>query len=187
MNKKSWIILIAIVAIVAIYLASYYNSFISKDQAVQSQWAQVENQFQRRVDLIPNLVNAVQGILTQEQQIFGDLAEARTRYAGAQGVSDRVNAANEVERALGRLLVIMENYPQLRSSENIQSLQADLAGTENRIAVERGRFNEKTQDYNNAIKRFPGNLMAGIFGFGEKLYFESASGAEKAPEVKLNQ
>ena len=81
----------------------------------------------------------------------------------------------------------MENYPQLRSSENIQSLQADLAGTENRIAVERGRFNEKTQDYNNAIKRFPGNLMAGIFGFGEKLYFESASGAEKAPEVKLDQ
>ena len=187
MNKKSWIILIAIVAIVAIYLASYYNSFISKDQAVQSQWAQVENQFQRRFDLIPNLVNAVQGILTQEQQIFGDLAEARTRYAGAQGVSDRVNAANEVERALGRLLVIMENYPQLRSSENIQSLQADLAGTENRIAVERGRFNEKIQDYNNAVKRFPGNLMAGIFGFDEKPYFESASGAEKAPEVKLDQ
>lgn len=189
MNKKTWIIIIivAAIAIFGLYLSSYYNSFVSKDQAVQSQWAQVENQFQRRYDLIPNLVNAVQGILNQEQQIFGDIAQARANYAGAQTVSDKVNAANEVESSLSRLLAIVENYPQLRSSENVQSLQAELAGTENRISVERGRFNEEVQSYNNAVKRFPGNIMAKIFGFDQKPYFEAASGAEQAPEVKLNQ
>lgn len=186
MNKALIIILIVII-IVAGYLWSFYNGLVKQTQAIASQWAQVENQFQRRFDLIPNLVNSVQGAMAQEQKIFSDITEARTRYAGAQTTEQKVAAANEVEGALARLLAIMENYPQLKSIEAVQQLMAQLEGTENRIAVERGRYNDVVRVYNTRIIQVPGKWLAPIFGFSAKAYFEAAAGAETAPEVKLNQ
>ena len=184
MEKTTWIIII-IIAALALYLGSFYNGLIKKDQAMQAQWAQVENQFQRRFDLIPNLVNSVQGAMTQEQKVFSDITEARTKYAGAQTTNQKAEAATQVESALSRLLVVMENYPQLKSIEAVQQLMAQLEGTENRVAVERGRFNDEVRAFNNSVKQFPGNFIAPIFGFSAKNYFEAVSGAENAPEVKL--
>ncbi|MDP3901426.1 MAG: LemA family protein [bacterium] len=184
MKKTTWIIL-GIIVLVVIYVLVSYNSFVSLSESVDNQWAQVETQYQRRFDLIPNLVNSVKGILTQEQEIFGAIAEARTRYAGANTVADKVASANEVETSFGRLLAIMENYPQLQSSENIQTLMAQLEGAENRVSVERQRFNDNTRVYNVTIKRFPANILASLFGFAEKAYFESIEGSEEAPVVEL--
>lgn len=191
MSNKKWLVpLIAIVAVVALIggiFGGYYNSFVSKQQAVDSQWAQVENQYQRRYDLIPNLVAAVKGVLKQEQKVFGDIAEARKGYAGALTTEEKVAAANQMESALSRLLVIVENYPQLKSNENVRDLMVQLEGTENRISVERRRYNEEVRSYNTAVKRFPGVVLAGIFGFEERSYFESAASAKRAPKVDLGQ
>ena len=184
MNKKWWIA-IAVVAVVLLYGWSSYNSFVGKNEAVDGQWAQVETSYQRRFDLIPNLVASVQGIFEQEQSVFNALAEARTRYAGAATVDEKAAAATQVESALARLLVVVENYPQLRSVESVNGLMAELAGTENRVSVERRRFNEMVQGLNVAVKRFPSNVVAGIFGFGERAYFEAAEGAAEAPQVEL--
>jgi LemA protein len=184
MKKSTWIIL-GIVAIVVIWGISGYNRFVTLNTAVDNQWAQVETQYQRRFDLIPNLVNSVKGVLAQEQKIFGDIADARTRYAGATTVNEKVAAANEVESTLGRLLVIMENYPQLRSSETVQTLMAQLEGTENRISVERSRFNDAVGTFNVRVKRFPSSILASIFGFDARNYFQAAQGAETAPTVNL--
>jgi LemA protein len=184
MKKSTWIIL-GIVAIVVIWGISGYNRFVTLNTAVDNQWAQVETQYQRRFDLIPNLVNSVKGVLAQEQKIFGDIADARTRYAGATTVNEKVAAANEVESTLGRLLVIMENYPQLRSSETVQTLMAQLEGTENRISVERSRFNDAVATFNVRVKRFPSSVLASIFGFDARNYFQAAQGAETAPTVNL--
>jgi LemA protein len=170
---------------VLLYGLSAYNGFITLNEQIDGQWAQVETQYQRRFDLIPNLVESVKGIMKQEQTIFTALADARTRYAGAQTPNAKASAAGEVETALGRLLVIMENYPQLRSSETVQTLMTQLEGTENRISVERVRFNDATRLYNTKIKRLPGSLLASLFGFGERAYFEAAQGAENAPQVSL--
>ena len=123
--------------------------------------------------------------MTQEQKVFSDITEARTKYAGAQTTENKVSAANQVESSLGRLLVVMENYPQLKSIEAVQQLMVQLEGTENRVAVERGRFNDVTREYNTIVKQFPGNVLAPMFGFSEKLYFQAASGSDKAPEVNL--
>lgn len=164
----------------------FYNKLITMDQAINGQWAQVETQYQRRFDLIPNLVSSVEGVMEQERQVFADIAQARTKYAGARGVDEKVEAATQVESALGRLLAIVENYPQLRSNENVMSLMDELAGTENRIATERRRYNELVQDYNIQIKRFPNSFLAGIFGFDERSYFKAAEGAETAPQVDIN-
>lgn len=183
--KKPLIIVLIVLAAVGLYAFTLYNRLVSASEGVDNQWAQVQTQYQRRFDLIPNLVESVKGILKQEQKIFGDLAEARTRYSGATGAQDKVQAANQVESALGRLLVIMENYPQLKSSENVQTLMAQLEGTENRISVERQRFNEAVRVYNVMIKRFPASLFAGAFGFSEKAYFEAAAGAAENPKVQL--
>ena len=184
MKKTTWIIIIILVAL-ALFLGSFYNGLVKKDQAVQAQWAQMENQFQRRFDLIPNLVNSVQGAMSQEQKVFGDLAEARTKYAGAQTVNQKAEAATQVESALARLLVIMENYPQLKSVEAVQQMMAQLESTENRVAVERGRFNDEVKLFNNSVKQFPGNLIAPMFGFSAKNYFEAAERASTAPKVEL--
>ena len=154
-------------------------------EAVDNQWAQVETQYQRRFDLIPNLVESVKGIFNQEQTVFGKLAEARTRYSGAQTVDQKAVAATDVESALSRLLVVVENYPELKSAENVQTLMAQLEGTENRISVERKRFNDSVRDFNVMIKRFPASVLASMFGFGERAYFNAAVGAEQAPQVKL--
>lgn len=183
MKKK--FIWLAIVAVVALYVWVSYNSFISVNQAVDAQWAQVETQYQRRFDLIPNLVESVKGIMNQEKKIFGDLAEARARYSGASSVSDKVNAANRVESALSRLLVIVENYPALKSAENVQTLMTQLEGTENRISVERNRFNDEVKALNIKVKKFPGNVIASIFGFKERAYFQSTPGSETTPQVKF--
>lgn len=166
-----------------LYIVGFYNGLVTKSQAIDNQWAQVETQYQRRFDLIPNLVNSVKGIFEQEREVFGAIAEARTRYAGAATVDEKAAAAGGLESALGRLLVIIENYPELRSSEAVQQLMDDLAGTENRIAVERRRFNDFVKDYNTAIKRVPGSLIAPMFGFSERAYFEAVEGAEQAPTV----
>jgi LemA protein len=184
--KKFWLIFLAIAAVLAISLIGFYNNLVARVQAIENQWAQVETQYQRRFDLIPNLVKSVEGIMAQEQEVFSQIAEARTRYSGAATVEEKVNAAAQVESALGRLLVVMENYPELRSAENVTQLMDELAGTENRVAVERRRFNDLVRDYNTAIKKFPANLVASIFGFNERGYFEAVEGAEQAPEVKIN-
>ena len=185
MNKKSWLIVVAVVVVLAIWVGSTYNGLVGRNEAVDSGWAQVETQYQRRFDLIPNLVESVKGIMEQEQEVFNALAEARTRYSGAQTVDQKAAAAGQVESALGRLLVIAENYPQLKSSDTVQTLMAQLEGTENRISVERKRFNDSVQSLNMTIKRFPSNIIAGMFGFGERTYFESVSGADQVPKVEL--
>jgi LemA protein len=158
---------------------------VTKSQGVDVQWSQVETQYQRRYDLIPNLVNSVKGMMTQEQKIFLAIAEARTKYGAAQTVNEKAVAAGEVETALGRLLAIMENYPDLKSSQNVTQLMDELAGTENRISVERKRFNDLTRDYNTQVKTFPTNMLAGTFGFSEKQYFESVTGSDTPPKVEF--
>ena len=181
------ILAVPAVILIAIVMMSvnYYNSFVGLSQSVTNQWAQVETQYQRRFDLIPNLVNSVKGFLTQEQAVFGAIAEARTRYAGAQIVNDKAVAATQVESALGRLLVIMENYPELKSNETVAQLMDELAGTENRISVERRRYNDVVKDYNLKVSMIPGRFFASIFGFGPKDYFEAVTGADTAPNVDL--
>ncbi len=185
--KRSTIIITALVAVLVIWGVGMYNKLVSSSQGVDAQWSNVETQYQRRFDLIPNLVESVKGIFEQEKEVFGRLADARSRYAGATTVDEKAQAAGQVESALARLLVIMENYPQLRSAENVTALMDELAGTENRVAVERGRFNEKVRDYNTMVLRVPTNLFARVFGFSQRNYFEAATGAEQAPKVDLTQ
>ena len=180
--KKTYIIL-GIVAVVLLYGLMSYNSLISSGETVNTQWAQVETQYQRRFDLIPNLVESAKGVMKQEQAVFGALAEARSRYSGATNQSDKAKAASEVESALSRLLVVVENYPQLKSSENVQNLMNELAGTENRVSVERKRYNDIVREYNLNVKRFPKNLIAALFNFSEKTYFEAVEGSEASPKV----
>jgi LemA protein len=183
--KKTLLIVIAVVVVVGLYLFTSYNRFVTLSEDATTQWQQVETQYQRRFDLIPNLVASVQGIMKQEQSIFTALAEARTRYSGAVSTNEKAIAASEVESALSRLLVVVENYPQLRSTETVNTLMSQLEGTENRISTERGRYNEVVRTYNLSVKRFPGKIIAGIFGFEEKAYFEAKEGAEDAPQVEL--
>ncbi len=184
MNKFTWTIVVIVVVLV-LYSWSLYNGLVKANESITGQWAQVETQYQRRFDLIPNLVNSVKGIMAQEQKVFGDLADARTRYAGAANTDAKVAAANDVESSLGRLLVVMENYPQLRSSETVLTLMSQLEGTENRISVERSRFNDLVVSYNARIKGFPANVFARLFGFNQKAYFHSQSGADKVPGVNF--
>ncbi|MDO8635195.1 MAG: LemA family protein [Dehalococcoidia bacterium] len=160
-----------------------YNSLVTKSQSIDAQWAQVEAQYQRRYDLIPNLVNSVKGIMAQEQAVFSQIAEARTKYAGAKTTDEKAVASSNMDSALSRLLVIMENYPQLRSVETITQLMDELSGTENRISVERRRYNTVVQEYNTSIKKVPTNLIASMFNFNEKEYFKSVSGADQVPKV----
>jgi LemA protein len=190
--KSTWGCLIAAVAAIAIVavisiiaLVGMYNSLVIKQQAIDAQWSQVETQYQRRYDLIPNLVNSVKGMMTQEQTVFQAIADARTKYGAATTVDSKAAAAGEVETALGRLIAVMENYPDLKSSQTVINLMDELAGTENRIGVERRRFNDLTRDYNTQIKTFPTNMLAGMFGFMEKQYFKSVSGSDVAPKVEF--
>jgi len=187
MKFSRWWIIGGILLILALYFVSVYNNLITRSQAVDTQWAQVETQYQRRFDLIPNLVNSTQAVLTQEQEVFGEIARARQNYAGARTPDERAQAATQVESALARLLVIVENYPQLRSNETVQTLMTQLEGTENRISVERRRYNEEVRDYNVYIARFPTNIPASLFSYQKRNFFESAPGTEQAPKVNLNQ
>lgn len=183
--KKTKLLIAGAVIVLGLWVMGGYNSLVASEQAVDAQWGQVESQYQRRYDLIPNLVEATKGVLTQEQEVFGQIAEARQGYAGAQSTSEKVEAANEMESALGRLLVIVENYPQLQSNQTVQDLMVELAGTENRVSVERMRFNEQVQSYNTQVKTFPGLIVAQMFGYAERPYFESVEDADEAPAVDL--
>lgn len=191
MKRFGYVAIIGILVLLAMIIGGIfwgtYNSLVTKTQAIDSQWAQVETQYQRRYDLIPNLVNSVKGIMTQEQTVFSQLADARTKYGAATTTNEKAIASGEVETALGRLLVIMENYPQLRSVEPVVQLMDELAGTENRISVERGRYNDKVRDYNTAIKKFPTNIMASLFNFDQREYFKSVSAADRAPTVDFSR
>ena len=162
-----------------------YNTFVSQDEAIKTQWAQVENQLQRRNDLIPNLVETTKGIAQQEKDVFGQIADSRARMAGARTPEDTIAAANQQSAALGRLLVVVENYPQLRSSESFARLMDELSGTENRIAVERMRYNERVQEYNTLRRRFPSNVTASIFGFKEHPLFEAPAARRAGAEGQL--
>lgn len=179
-------IVVLVILLVVAPVTGTYNSLVAATQQVDAAWANVEAQYQRRLDLIPNLVEATRGFLTQERTIFEDLAKARARYAGSPpGSSERVAAANQVESALARLLVIVENYPTLRSSDVVQRLMSELASTENEIAAARQAFNQQVRQYNTRLKTFPTVLMARSLGFGEKPYFISAAEARQAPKVNL--
>src|SRR5512144_1488702 len=150
-----------------------YNKFTSQEEAIKAQWAQVENQLQRRNDLIPNLVETVKGYAQHEESVFKDIADARSRLLGAKSPEETIAAANQQTSALGRLLAIAESYPQLRANEQFNRLMDELAGTENRIAVERMRYNEKVQEYNTSRRQFPANLTAKLFGFKEYPFFQA--------------
>ncbi|MFH1285075.1 MAG: LemA family protein [Candidatus Micrarchaeota archaeon] len=192
MVEKKWIIIgaAAVLAVIAIVLVlsviSTYNKMVSLDQTADAQWANVESAYQRRLDLIPNLVETAKGYMTHESEVFIAIAEARAKLAGAKTTNEKVKATGELEGALSRLLVIVENYPELKAVEQFNMLSAELAGTENRINVERNRYNDDARAYNTAIKTFPGMLFAGTFGFEERSYFEAEKGAEKAPTVEFD-
>jgi LemA protein len=187
MNRK-WFPLAAIggvLVLLVLFSVSRYNSLVGKSETVDSSWAQVQNVLQRRADLIPNLVATVKGYAAHEKEIFEQVANARAKLAGARTPSEASAANGELDSALSRLLVIAENYPQLKANENFIRLQDELAGTENRIAVERKRYNDDVRDFNSTIKRFPSNMVAGMFSFHNKDYFQADAKAQHAPEVKF--
>lgn len=171
--------------LIAFPLISAYNGLVEEESNVDTSWSQVETVLQRRNDLIPNLVNSVKGAMNQEKEVFGSIADARAKLNSAGSQEEEVEANNEMNSALSRLLVVMENYPELRSNDQVTALMDELSGTENRISVERQRYNETVQKYNNRVRRFPGNLMAGLFGFEKKPFFKAVEGAENAPDVNF--
>ena len=186
-NNKVLLIIVGLLAAIVIYGFTAYNGLVSKEAEVESQWATVESKLQRRYDLIPNLVNSVQGSMEQEKEVFGNITEARSKMAGANTVKETAEASIEMEAALSRLLVVMENYPEIKSNENVQTLMTQLEGTENRISVERDRYNKAVKKYNVSTKRFPSSLIASMTGFESKDYFEADEGAAKVPEVNFNK
>ena len=188
---KKWI-WIGVVAVVAIFFYATYNGFVNREEGLKTAWSNVETQYQRRADLIPNLVNTVKGYAAHESQTFEAVTEARAKATSINLSADDLTperlaqfqrAQAEVRSALGRLIAVSESYPDLKANQNFLELQAQLEGTENRIAVARKDFNAAAQQYNVSVRRFPANLVARMFGFGQKPYFESAEGAAAAPQV----
>ncbi|WP_042352533.1 LemA family protein [Bacillus massiliigorillae] len=172
-----------IIVVLAVTLVSSYNGLVNKEEDVNQAYSQVENQLQRRVDLIPNLVNTVKGFAKQEKDVINSVTNARAKLAGANTPADQATADGELTNALNRLLVVVENYPELKSDANYRQLMDELSGTENRLTVARKDYNDQVSTFNRSVKRFPGSLMAGMFGFDEKEYFKAQEGAEKAPTV----
>lgn len=168
------------------WFLSTYNGLIQMNENVNAQWQQVEVQYQRRADLIPNIVNTVQGYADFEKKVLTDVTNARSAWAGASGAQARVQAANGLESAIARLLLVAENYPDLKANQNFLALQDELAGTENRVAVERSRYNGAVRDFNAAIKFFPNSMIAGMLGYAQRDYFNSAQGTENAPDADFN-
>jgi LemA protein len=179
--------LIAVVVSAALLSGCSYNKFVSQEEAVKAQWAQVQNQLQRRNDLIPNLVETVKGYATHEETVFKEIADSRSKLAGATTPADQIAAANQQSAALGRLLVIVENYPNLKANEQFNRLMDELAGTENRLAVERMRYNERVQEYNTSRRQFPGVLTAKIFSFKDYPLFEAPPESRQVPKVDFNK
>lgn len=188
-NERGSAVLVALIAIVALIVIAAmlvvpkYNKLVTGEETVDAAWAQVENQLQRRFDLVPNLVNTVKGYASHEGEIFTQIADARTQYGNANTVEETADANNELSSALARLLVVVENYPNLKADVQFTRLMDELAGTENRLTVARKDYNDTVQQFNNDVRRFPGNLIAGMFSFEQKDYFEIKEGVEEAPAV----
>ncbi len=178
---------VLVAAIAATLSGCSYNTFVSQEEAIKSQWAQVENQLQRRNDLIPNLVSTVKGYAAHESGVFEAVAASRAKLAGAKTPEDKIAAANDQSSALARLLAVVENYPQLKANEQFNRLSDELAGTENRIATERKRYNEKVQDYNTKRRKFPSNVTATVFRFKEYPYFQAPAEAKPVPKVEFGK
>jgi len=196
--KKGWVILIAVVVVLLLIIGrivGIYNQLVTLEEGVNQSWAQVSNQYQRRADLIPNLVETVKGYASHERETLEGVVQARANATGLKVTPDVLNdpeafakfqqVQGEIGAALSRLMAVVENYPNLKANENFLSLQSQLEGTENRIAVERQRFNQTVQSFNTRIRQFPTNIFAGMFGFGKKLYFEAQEGAEVVPKVEF--
>jgi LemA protein len=188
-GQKTTLIVIGVVLLVVLipygYLKGTYNSLVRMDEQVKAAWAQVENQLQRRYDLIPNYVETVKGYAKHEKEVLLKVTEARSRVAGAGAISEKIAANNELSSAMARLLVVVERYPDLKANVNFIRLQDELAGTENRISVERRRFNEMVRVYNTEIRSFPTNLVAGIFNFEKATFFEVPKEKQEVPKVKF--
>lgn len=187
--KKYWIpvgIIVGLFVIVALIFAPKYNQFVNLDEEVNKQESQIETQLQRRGDLIPNLVNTVQGYASHEEEVFTDIADARSQLSGAGNVEEMAEANNEMTSALSRLLAISENYPDLKADSQFTGLRDELAGAENRIAVARQDYNDAVSEYNRNTRTFPSNVIAGLFGFSEKDYFEADESSQEVPGVEFN-
>jgi LemA protein len=184
-SRSLWILL-AIIIVLGGWIASGYNGLVSSKENVTNEWAKVESQYQRRFDLVPNLVNTVKGAANFEQQTLLGVTEARTKWLNAGSVNERIDAAQGFESALSRLLVTVEAYPQLQATQAFRDLMTQLEGTENRIAVARMDYNNAVLDYNQRVKRFPGNVLAGMFGFAPEKAFDATPGAENAPPVDFS-
>jgi LemA protein len=189
MNKRVPILVsVALILVAALAVpACSYNKFTGSEEAIKTQWAQVQNQLQRRNDLIPNLVESVKGFAAQEREILTTIAASREKLAGARTPEDTVKAANEQSSALARLLVVVENYPNLKSDATFRQLMDELSGTENRLATERMRYNERVQEFNTLRRRFPSNVTAKMFGFKEYPYFEAPPAAQQVPKVNFGR
>ena len=195
MKKKNTIILIVgVVVLIVFWFVGKYNGLVNKEENVNSKWAQVENVYQRRADLIPNIVATVKGYAEHEQQVLTDVVAARAKATSVNFNADNMTEENikafqaaqdQLSGALSRLLVTVEKYPDLKANQNFMELQAQLEGTENRISVERKNFNDAVKEYNTGLRRFPTNIVANMFGFDKKAYFEAAAGAEVAPKVEF--
>lgn len=175
--------IIVVIILVAIPLIGSYNGFVNAEEDVDQKYAQIENQLQRRMDLIPNLVNTVKGYASHEKDVMEEIASARSRLIGADSIQEQANADAQLTSALGRLLVVSENYPDLKADKQFTQLMDELSGTENRIAVARMDYNEQVTIFNKKVKQFPGRLVSAIFGFDEKEYFKADAGAKEAPKV----
>ena len=186
---KTLLIILGIVALLIIipysYLKGTYNTLVTMEETVKGAWAQVENQLQRRYDLIPNYVETVKGYAAHEKEVFVQVTEARSKVGNANTVNEKIEANNQLSSALSRLMVVVEQYPQLKANANFIRLQDELAGTENRIAVERRRFNEAVRAYNTKIRTFPTNMVAGMFGFEKAEFFQVPKERQEAPNVKF--
>ncbi|MBO7249256.1 MAG: LemA family protein [Bacteroidales bacterium] len=193
-KKSTWVIVLAVAAVLFFWVKGVYNNMVTLDEGVQTAWSQVENVYQRRADLIPNLVNTVKGYAQHESATLEGVVNARAKATQItvdpenltpESLAKFQKAQGELSSALGKLLSITENYPDLKANENFLQLQAQLEGTENRITVERQKFNETAREYNTTIRKFPNNILSGMFGFEKKAYFEAEEGAERAPEVSF--
>lgn len=183
--KKIWLIILAVIIIAAVALGGKYNNLVESEERVISQWAQVENQLKRRADLIPNLVNTVKGYAEHEEEVLTQITEARSSFNNANTPGEYAEANAEFERAVSNLYVVVENYPDLKANKNFSDFQYELSGTENRLATERMRYNEVVQEFNTSVKRFPTNIIAGLFGFEVKEYFEINEEDAEVPEVNF--
>jgi LemA protein len=186
-TRRTAIQLVALALVALPLTGCSYNKFVSQEEAIKAQWAQVENQLQRRNDLIPNLVETTKGFAQHEESIYKDIADARSRLLAAKSPDETIAAANQQTSALGRLLAVVENYPQLKANEQFNRLMDELAGTENRLAVERMRYNERVQEYNTSRRQFPANLTAKVFSFKEYPFFQAPPEAKGVPKVNFSK